>query len=184
MDLTYQIRLWKDKRIKPFTILLAWLHIPPYFFSLAGLFSGILAAAYVFKQSTLFFTFVIFHIICDSLDGSIARYTKNFKTAWLDKYFVDQIVFASILIGVYVQTRDQLIIAGGIAYGIAHVYNSFNMRKNILVRPEIPMYLLLFFNQPVFVAQALFFIGILNLCIVFFSHKLPWFNTLFQRSEE
>lgn len=103
-----KIRIIKDIAIRPLVRFFSYLGLSPMFFSVMSLTFGIFAAISYYFSFNYFLIFIFGGtLLCDELDGSIARFTHtDSPTGCFIDYIFDRIIMLCVSISVLLSITD------------------------------------------------------------------------------
>jgi phosphatidylglycerophosphate synthase len=83
----------KDKAVFPLIWLLDKLHIPPVVLTILGFLFGTAGAFSIFYSKKLALIFLLLYLLCDILDGALARFNRTPTiTGWWQDYIIDRVL--------------------------------------------------------------------------------------------
>ena len=173
--ITDWFRILRSKHLEPLAKFLFKIKITANLMTLISLFSGIIAAYFLFNNYKLFLIFGIIHLFGDAMDGIIARVSKPHKYGRYFDLIADRIVAVVLLLKIAYYLQDYyayiaaalLIITQTIHFMTRLEYKALYSRTFVLI--------ILMFNLPVLAYLAAGVISLYSLGLQFST----WLNKTF-----
>lgn len=142
------------------------------FFSLA---CGLTAAYYLFQDQVLFVVFAVLHLICDGLDGVVAREAGSTKLGKYFDAFTDSFVQFILILRIAFFLNDYYVFLTAGLFLLANVIYLYNKMNAPYLPSRTLTLILLMFNLPLFLTLAFLISG--ATAVYSLAKQLQWILT-------